>query len=204
MSASPPDARALDVSALPSFGFSHRSLVWWATLGLIAVESTVFALTIASYFFLRSHSDVWPMNGPPPSMFWGTLNTVVMLLSAVPNHFTKRAAEKLDMERSRMWLLVCTLFAVAFLVLRIFEFRSLNTGWDQNAYGSVTWTLLGLHTTHLVTDLWDTVVLLLLLFKTPFLCKSMVDVSENAFYWYFVVLSWLPIYFVIYWAPRLH
>jgi heme/copper-type cytochrome/quinol oxidase subunit 3 len=29
-----------------------------------------------------------------------------------------------------------------------------------------------------------------------------VDVSENAVYWNFVVLSWLPIYAVIYLAPR--
>ena len=30
-----------------------------------------------------------------------------------------------------------------------------------------------------------------------------VDVSENAMYWYFVVLTWLPIYAVIYFAPRI-
>ena len=30
-----------------------------------------------------------------------------------------------------------------------------------------------------------------------------VDVEENCVYWYFVVVSWLPIYGVIYWAPRL-
>jgi cytochrome c oxidase subunit III len=29
-----------------------------------------------------------------------------------------------------------------------------------------------------------------------------VDVAENAVYWYFVVFAWLPIYGVIYWAPR--
>jgi cytochrome c oxidase subunit III len=28
------------------------------------------------------------------------------------------------------------------------------------------------------------------------------DVSDNAFYWYFVVASWLPLYFLIYWVPR--
>jgi heme/copper-type cytochrome/quinol oxidase subunit 3 len=204
MSASPHESAALDVSTLPSFGFSHRSLVWWATLGLIAVESTVFGLAIASYFFLRAHSSVWPMNGPPPELFWGTVNTLVMLLSGIPNHLTKKAAEKLDLRRARFWLVVCAVFAAVFLVLRIFEFRTLNTGWDQNAYGSITWTLLALHTAHLVTDFWDTVVLAALLFATPFQGKSMVDVSENAFYWYFVVLSWLPIYFVVYWAPRLH
>jgi cytochrome c oxidase subunit I+III len=30
-----------------------------------------------------------------------------------------------------------------------------------------------------------------------------VDVSENTMYWYFVVASWLPIYALIYLAPRL-
>ena len=33
--------------------------------------------------------------------------------------------------------------------------------------------------------------------------QRFVDVEENALYWYFVVLAWLPIYAVIYWAPRL-
>ena len=33
--------------------------------------------------------------------------------------------------------------------------------------------------------------------------KRFVDVSENAFYWYFVVLAWLPIYAVVYLVPRL-
>jgi hypothetical protein len=27
-------------------------------------------------------------------------------------------------------------------------------------------------------------------------------VSENALYWYFVVLAWIPIYLVIYWGAR--
>jgi heme/copper-type cytochrome/quinol oxidase subunit 3 len=30
-----------------------------------------------------------------------------------------------------------------------------------------------------------------------------VDVSENSLYWYFVVLTWLPIYGFIYFAPRI-
>jgi heme/copper-type cytochrome/quinol oxidase subunit 3 len=29
------------------------------------------------------------------------------------------------------------------------------------------------------------------------------DVTDNCFYWNFVVLSWLPLYFVLYWIPRL-
>jgi len=92
----------------------------------------------------------------------------------------------------------------AFLVLRGFEFTTLNVMWYANAYGSIVWLLLGLHTTHLVTDAVDTAVLVALLYRGPFEGKRLVDTSENAIYWYFVVLSWLPIYAVVYLVPRVH
>ena len=34
-------------------------------------------------------------------------------------------------------LVVCLLFALAFLVVRGFEFAALNVRWDTNAYGSI-------------------------------------------------------------------
>jgi cytochrome c oxidase subunit III len=46
-------------------------------------------------------------------------------------------------------------------------------------------------------------VLDVLFFTGPLEGRRYVDVSENARYWYFVVLSWLPIYAVVYLAPRL-
>jgi heme/copper-type cytochrome/quinol oxidase subunit 3 len=193
---------ALDVRRLPSFGFSVRSLMWWGTAGLMAIESTVFALAIVMYFYLRSHVGRWPMSTPPPELIWGTLNTVVLLASAWPNHLAKRAAERLDRHGVQIWLSVCLAFGLAFLVLRGFELGALNVRWDTDAYGSIVWLLMALHTAHLVTDTWDTTVLDVLFFTGPLEGKRYVDVSENALYWYFVIFSWLPIYAVVYLAPR--
>jgi len=192
----------LDVAPLPSFAFGHRSLMWWGTLGLMAIESTVFALTVVAYFYLRSHAPQWPLGSEAPDLLWGTLNTAVLIASAVPNHLLKRAAEAGDLRRLRLWFLVCLLFSVVFLLLRVLEFGALNVRWDADAYGSVVWLLLGLHTVHLLTDTYDTAVLALLMFTGPLEGRRLVDASENAAYWYFVVLSWLPIYLVIYIAPR--
>ena len=204
--ASAPAARAvgkaLDVTELPSFAFSHRSLMWWGTLGLMAIEGMVFALAIISYFYLRTHADRWPMSTPPPALLWGTLNTIVLVASMLPNHLANRAAERLDRRGVQLWISVCLGAAVLFLVIRAFEFAHLNCRWDTDAYGSIVWLLLGLHTFHLVTDTWDTGVLLTLFFTGPLEGKRYVDVSENALYWYFVVLSWLPIYAVVYLGPR--
>jgi cytochrome c oxidase subunit I+III len=192
----------LDVSRLPSFAFHHRSVVWWGTMGMIAIEGTMFALLITAYLYLKGRSPEWPPTGFPPELFWGTVNLFVLLASAVPNHLTKVAAEHLNLRKLRLWMGVALLFGLAFNVIRIFEFQSLNVWWDDNAYGSVVWTLLGFHTVHILTDVVDSSVLLALFFIGPIEESHFVDVSENSMYWYFVVLSWLPIYAVIYLAPR--
>jgi cytochrome c oxidase subunit III len=195
--------RSLDVSSLPSYKFGHHSLMWWGIMGMIAIEATVFALTIAAYFYLASQARDWPHGTPPPDLLWGTVNLVLLLLSAVPNHWTKRVAERGDETKMRIGLVICALFGLALIGVRALEFTALNCRWDTNAYGSAVWMLLGLHTTHLVTDVYDTIVLAALFFFPPIEGKRHVDVSENGLYWYFVVFSWLPIYFVIYLAPRL-
>jgi heme/copper-type cytochrome/quinol oxidase subunit 3 len=163
----------------------------------------MFAMLITSYLYLKGRAPHWPPGHFPPDLFWGTLNTVVLLASAIPNQLTKTAAEHLQLRRVRFWLALALGFGLVFNVIRIFEFQSLNVWWDENAYGSIVWTLLGFHTVHILTDFVDSAVLLVLLFIGPIEESHFVDVSENSLYWYFVVLSWLPIYAVIYLAPRI-
>jgi cytochrome c oxidase subunit III len=193
---------SIDVSAMRSYAFSHSSLMWWGTLGMIAIEATVFAIAIASYFYFRSHSDTWPMSMAPPELLWGTLNTAILLASIVPNHLAKKAAEHHQLQGVRIWLCVGLVFGAAFLAVRVMEFATLNVRWDSNAYGSIVWTLMAFHTAHLATDVADTVVLAVLFFTGPLDGKRFVDVSENSLYWYFVVWAWLPIYLTVYWGAR--
>ncbi len=193
----------LDVSGLPSYKFGHHSLMWWGVMGLIAIEGMAFALAVAAYFYLWSQAQTWPMSDAPPDLLWGSLNLVLVLVSIWPNHWTKQVAEDGDERKMKIGLTICVLFGLALLALRALEFTTLNTGWDSNAYGSIVWVLLGLHTVHLATDVYDTAVLAALFHAGNIEGKRHVDVSENGLYWYFVVYSWLPIYAVIYWAPRL-
>jgi cytochrome c oxidase subunit III len=200
MSAQP---ELVDVSGLPAYAFGHRSRLWWGTAGFIAIEATAFALALFAYFYLRSKLPEWPPGVAPPDLLWATLNTAVLLASAVPNQWAKNAAEEQHLGRARLWLVVCLGFGAVFLIIRGLEFSTLNCAWDTNAYGSIVWAILGLHTAHLLTDVVDTGVLTALMFTRHGHGRRFVDVSENAFYWYFVVLVWLPLYAVIYWVPRM-
>ena len=195
--------RELNVSDLPTVVFGHRSLIWLGTIGMMMIEATAFALVVASYFYLRTRSNGWP-----PGLL--AAETVVRYgqHSIVPR---QRLSECMDQEAGRSgrlaWsqigLMIMVLPGLGNIVLRWFEFRSLNSTWDANAYASVTWTLLGLHTVHLLTDWFDTAVLAVLMFSGLAEGKRFMDVSENCDYWYFVVFTWLPIYAVLYFAPRI-
>jgi cytochrome c oxidase subunit III len=193
---------ALDVATLPTFGFGHRSPLWWSTMGLVLIEGTAFALLGVAYLYLKWREPEWPPGVEPPDLIWGTANLGLLLLSAIPNEMTKRAAERLDRRNVKLWISVCLLLTLGFVVLRTLEFLTLNCWWDTNAYGSVVWTLLGMHTAHILTDMIDTSILAAIVFVGPVDGPRYVDVSENALYWYFVVLSWMPIYGLIYLAPR--
>jgi cytochrome c oxidase subunit III len=192
----------LDVSGLPNVVFGIRSATWWGIMGMMAIEGTVFLLMIASYFYLHSRSVEWPPHSNPPDLFWGTLNLMIFLLSAIPNEWYRRRARKGDKGAVQVGLITLSLIGIANVVVRYFELRHLNTDWSIDAYGSAVWTLMGLHIVHLLTDIVDTIVLTILFFTPLIEGKRFMDAAENADYWHFVIASWIPLYFVIYWAPR--
>jgi cytochrome c oxidase subunit 3 len=193
-----------DVRALPDHAFDSRSLTWWGVLGYIAVEGAGFALAIAAYFFLRGQEMQWPPSALSPSLLWGTVTLVLMLLSEIPNIWLDRAARAEDLRRVRLGLIAVSIAAALILVSRAFEFAHLNIAWDRNAYGSIVWAILLIHTVHLITDLYETLVLTALMHtRHGEKGRRFVDTSEDALYWHFIVGSWVLLYIVIYWVPRL-
>jgi cytochrome c oxidase subunit 3 len=194
----------LDLGKLPLHGMGTQSATWWGTLAFMLIEGTGFALSIAVYLYLMSLATTWPIKAPPPDLLPGTLVTLILLVSLVPNILISRWAAQQDLRKVRIGLVVMSILGIAPLFVRIFEFPALRISWDTNAYGSVVWLLLGLHTTHIITDLADTLVLAALMFtRHAQNARRFGDVQDNAMYWNFVVAAWLPIYGCIYWLARL-
>jgi cytochrome c oxidase subunit 3 len=193
-----------DLSRLPLHGMGSASMTWWGTLAFMLIEGTGFALAIAVYLYLMSVAATWPIDAPRPDLLPGTIVTLLLLVSLVPNYLVARWAEQQNLSKVKAGLVVMSILGIAPLIVRMFEFKALNVSWDSNAYGSIVWTLLALHATHIITDLADTLVLAVLMFtrhgNNP---RRFGDTQDNAMYWNFVVAAWFPIYFCIYWIPRL-
>jgi heme/copper-type cytochrome/quinol oxidase subunit 3 len=198
-----PQERQFDVSNVPTVVFGMRSILWWGTIGMAVIEGTFFCILIGSYFFLRSRVSDWPPNGVSPNILWGTINTIIFLVSLIPNHWTKKQAKAGNLRNVQIGLLLMDALGLIIIFFRIFEFPSLGVTWSANAYGSVVWVLLGFHTFHLVTDWGDSIVLTAVMFTKKVEGTRFMDCYENCDYWYFVVAAWIPVYLVIYWATRI-
>jgi cytochrome c oxidase subunit 3 len=194
----------LDVSGLPEFAFGNRGLMWWGVIGFLAIEGTMLVICFVSYFYLRDRVTDWP---PPPTklpdLLVPTINLAVLLLSLVPMHLTSRAAKKLEKRKVLFWLVVSDIVGIAFVTIRALEFYALNVSWDTNAYGSIVWTIIVIHTFHIVSEVIETIIITVMLAAGHTEPKYFVDATDNALYWYFIVGIWVLCYAIIFIAPRL-
>jgi cytochrome c oxidase subunit 3 len=191
-----------DLSTLPDSAFGARTLIWWGVLGFILIEGGGFALAGGSYLFLMSHTTPWPPKLAPGLLASG-LFTLVILLSELPNVWTNRMAHAKNERAVQIGLVLMSALGLILVAIRFWEFQNLNVRWDDNAYGSIVWAVLFLHTTHVITDLADTLVITVFTFTHQVDDNRFSDVADNCLYWHFVAIAWLPIYALIYWTPRL-
>jgi heme/copper-type cytochrome/quinol oxidase subunit 3 len=191
-----------DVRELPTVVFGHRSLMWWGTLGFMTIEGWTLALIAAMYFYIRQNFRTWPpVRTPSPSLLIPSINLALMMVSILPTIMSDRASRRLDVGGVKLWLLLASIISLPILVLRWYECWALNVRWDSNAYGSAAWLLVVSHGTLLILDVADTVGLTLFYWFKRMPIKAMSDVSDNSFYWYFMVLVWVPIYLIVYVGP---
>lgn len=124
------------------------------------------------------------------------------MLSEWPNLWLVRQVRNRNVAGVRFGMAAMTAIGVVLCGLRWFELQHLGVRWDHDAYGSAVWMLMVLHATHVVTELGETGVLTAWLFTHEVGDAQFSDVEDDADYWAFVILAWLPIYALIYWLPR--
>jgi cytochrome c oxidase subunit I+III len=195
---------AVDVGALPTVTFGHRSLMWWATVCFMTIEGWTLALLVGSYLYLRQSASVWPPgNTARPSLLVPTVNLAVMLASIAPAAVAARAAKRLDEPAVRRWLGASALLALLVLVLRWWELWAINVRWDANAYAAAAWMTVGFHTSLLLLDVGDTVGLAAFYRWSRLPVRTFGDVADNSLYWYFTIGIWIPVYLIVYVGPRI-
>lgn len=199
-----PQRTVFDASNLPTVVFGKRSLLWWGTIGFMLIEGFTLLLMVASYFYLRTNEFDWPPGRTPePDLLIPTINTVLLLSVIVPMWFAGRAARRMERMTVAWLLLGSAAITIVVNVLRWFELLALNARWDAHAYGSAAWGVVVLHSTLTIVDVFETGTLGLLFLMGKAKRKHYPDVADAADYQFFLSGIWVPLYFIIYWMPRL-
>ena len=201
----------IDISELPHHEFDTYDPVWWGNNFLLAIETSMYGILIATYFYLRQNFTEWPPPvaqltatlKPLPQLGYGTAVTILLLFGCIPMVLTDIAARRGNRAVSQIGLIVAVACGLAAVVLRGFEFSAVYFRWDSNAYGSVVWFMLGMHMLHLLVLTTEAILLMIWIFTREYDMKHRVDIVTVAVYWYWVTAIWLLLYAIIYFTPRL-
>jgi cytochrome c oxidase subunit III len=197
-----PTRPVADVRALPRTVFGHRALMWWGTLGFIAIEGTTLVICAVSYFYVRRNFSSWPPEHIyRPSLLIPTIQVLLMLASIIPMRGVDRTSSRMDLAGVRRGMVICSVLVVIMCVLRVFEFRALHVHWDTTAYGSTAWATLFSHGTLLLLEAAETLAITVLICGPSVEERDLSGVSDNAFYWYFLTGSYVPLYVIVFLSP---
>lgn len=195
--------KVLDVSDLPLETADSRALLWWGNIGMLAIEGTMFAMLIATWLYLKTANLDWPpQNIALPPVLWPSIGLALLIVSAFFMYgLADRGAARDDLQSIRIGHAICIAIGIAFLIIRWKDVAALGFKWSDHAYGSVVWTCVGMHTFHMLAATGETIALLVYESVWPVTKKQLLDIRCTCVYWYFVVIAWIPFYFLIYIAP---
>jgi cytochrome c oxidase subunit III len=166
------------------------SVAFWGMAMLVASEVTLFGTFIGSYYYLRFSDAQWPPPGTPePRVVVPLILVGILATTSLTMQLAATAAR-----RGRLWstraLLVCALVVqCGYLVWAILDYTNqLHSSTPQdNAYGSIYYTLLGADHAHVAVGILLVVWLLWKLLRGLTMYR-LNAVQAVAFYWHAVNL----------------
>jgi cytochrome c oxidase subunit 3 len=172
-----------------------RSTAWWGMMTLIATESMVFVILLGAYFFLRSSTTPWPPGGiKAPELTLSVPFSFVLWGSSVPIVYAEAAIRRGSVRGLRVGLLVSAIMGLAFLAFTAKDFQDLSFGWRDNAYGSLFYTIVGLHALHVLIGLCMNVVVQIKAWQGKFGPDRHMTVEVFGLYWHFVDAVWIFVF----------
>ncbi len=193
---------------LPAHQGGPRSFGWWGMVWLIATEAALFAMLIASYFYLRfRHGVEWPPDGiEKPELMLPLVMTALLWSSSIPVHLADVGIRHGNQRRLRWGL------AAGFLLGAVFLFITVGVEWPEklhhfrpstNVYGSLFFAITGAHAAHVFVGLLGSLWTQVWAWRGAYDEHRHVSVQTFAMYWHFVDVVWAFVLMTIYVSPHL-
>lgn len=180
-----------DVYSKTIFGF-------WVYL---VTDFMLFATLFSAYAVLRNSTFGGPSGVELFDLPFTFVQTLVLLLSSLTVGIAAISVHKKSKGGTLFWFLVTFALGLAFTWMEFLEFHHLissGNSWDQSAFLSAFFTVVGTHVLHVLVALFWIIVLLV-----PFFREGLTDTVVKRFtclkmFWQFLNIVWIFIFAIVY------
>lgn len=183
----------------------------------LASETLFFGALMLTYAVCRiEHPEAFAAAGRETNIWYGTINTAVLLSSSLTMAVAAQAAE--ESRHLRRLVLVCLLLTamlgLAFIVIKGSEYKedidkrlvpgaafALSQAGAQLFYGFY-WLVTGVHAIHLSIGIALVSRLLWVLYRRELPAEDNPEIEVTALYWHLVDIVWIFLYPLIYLPGR--
>ncbi len=179
-----------------------RATSWWAMIVVILNEAVVFASLLASYYYLRVNSVLWPPQGiARPELTLSSINTLILISSSIALQWGVAGIAHGNTGRMRAAFAIAFLLGAVFLGIQVYEYTQLKFLPQDTAYGTLFWGITGLHAAHVFVGLLMNAYVQLRAVYGHFSVDRRQAVENVALYWHFVDVVWIFIFISLFLSP---
>ncbi len=185
--------------AQPEVAGQGRSVNWWGMLAMIASEVIFFANLIIGYLYLRVRAGQWPPQGIEPlELLLPTINTAILLSSALPMHGAHLAIRRGDRKGMQRGLILTAVLGMIFLSGQAWEYTHAPFSLKSGTFGSTFFTLTGFHGLHVAVGIILIWICFFRSLRGSFNREHHFNVEAATMYWHFVDAVWVILFGVLY------
>jgi cytochrome o ubiquinol oxidase subunit 3 len=167
----------------------------------IMSDCLIFAILFATYGVIGSNYAA----GPSPKDLFElptvAINTAMLLLSSITYGFAILAADEGNQRSTQMWLVVTSLFGLAFLGIELNEFSTLiheGATPQRSGFLSAFFTLVGTHGLHVTFGLIWMVTLMVQVGKHGLIAANRRRLMCLSLFWHFLDVIWIGVFTFVY------
>jgi cytochrome c oxidase subunit 3 len=175
------------------------------TLGIllfIISEVMLFGSFFASYFFLRVvvNPESWPPHPFELPVAVAGMNTAILVSSSFTIHYALEGIRKGNKAAMKLGLVLTWILGLTFLFVQINEYVHLGFSARTESFGTIFYSLTGLHGAHVFIGLCLLTAATLRAFRGHFDKDSEkhLGVEIPGIYWHFVDIMWIVVFFTVY------
>lgn len=183
----------------PQVAYESSKLGIWLFL---ATEVLLFGAIFAAYTVFRLKNPVlFHESAELLSKTFGTVNTLVLILSSLTVAMGTAAIKKGEQSRMKLFYSITILLGFVFLGIKFVEYSDKFAHGiypSENIFFSLYFSLTALHGLHIVAGMIALTVVLIMAIKGKFSAEYNTPVEIAGIYWHFVDLVWIYLFPLLY------